>query len=115
PYLRCRRLPAMRRILPVPVTLKRRFTPLWVFILATSLLLRDRTGSLDRLTLRAWRLIGLGSTRRQDHRHVAPFHTYGLLNRGHALELCVDLIEQVAADLRVRDLRRAGLHRDVEL
>src|SRR5688572_4018611 len=71
-----------RRTFPEPVTEKRFFAPLWVFIFGT-------------VTARLFR--------RENHRHGLAFELRFALDLGHIGELLGDAIDDFTTELRVRD------------
>src|SRR5689334_16525160 len=82
----------MRFTFPEPVTLKRFFAPLCVFI-----------------------FMGTPSFRRQNHRHGFAFQPPCALDLADVLELLSDAVEHCLAELWMRDLPTAEHHRHLDL
>src|SRR5881397_1122188 len=82
----------MRLTFPEPVTLKRFFAPLCVFI-----------------------FMGTPSFRRQNHRHGLAFEPPGTLDLADVGQLTGDSVEHELTKLGVRDLPTAEHHRDLDL
>src|SRR5690242_20588134 len=82
----------MRLILPEPVTLKRFFAPLCVFI-----------------------FMGTPSFRRQNHRHGFSFQAPRALDLADVREVLSDAVEHCLAELRMRDLPTTEHHRHLDL
>src|SRR5688500_8505169 len=83
-----------RRTFPVPVTEKRFFAPLWVFIFGT---------------------VPARLFRRENHGHRLAFEFRLALDLGDVGELLGDAIDDLAAELRVRDLPPAEHQRHLHL